>query len=138
MYSANTPNEWEPVVIRKKVNNPTSKESLADAARNNKQVDTLKKENYSETAAKNRNLEKDIHTDPTQEAPEQKPLPKLSHEDKQLLIKARTDKKLSQQQLAQQINENVGIIKDIEAGKVIQNKNVLQKINKILNIKLKV
>ena len=77
MYSANTPNEWEPVVIRKKVNNPTSKESLADAARNNKQVDTLKKENYSETAAKNRNLEKDIHTDPTQEAPEQKPLPKL-------------------------------------------------------------
>jgi putative transcription factor len=138
MYSANTPNEWEPVVIRKKVDNPTSKDSLADAARNNKQIDTLKKENYSEAAAKNRNLEKDIHADPTQEAPEQKPLPKLSHEDKQILIKARTDKKLSQQQLAQQINENVGIIKDIEAGKVIQNKNVLQKINKILNIKLKV
>ena len=138
MYSANTENEWETVVIRKKVSNPTSKESLADAARQGKAIDTVKKEDYSSTASRNRNLEKDLHADPTQEAPEQKPLPKLSQEDKNILIKARTDKKLTQAQLAQQLNLQPNIIKDLEAGKVIIDKSIIPKINRLLGIKIKV
>lgn len=137
MYAANSENQWETVVLKKKHVDTKSKESLADAARNGKPIDTVKKENYQETSAKNRNLEKDIYSDPTQEAPEQKPIPKLSHEDKQLLIKTRTEKKLSQIDLANRINEQVAVIKNLEAGKPIENKNILQKINKFLGIKLK-
>jgi putative transcription factor len=83
-----------------------------------------------------KNIEKDLYTDPTQEAPKQKPLPRLSHDEKQKMIQARTDKKLTQAQLAQQINEPVSVIQNIEAGKVIENKLVLGKIGRLLGVKL--
>lgn len=52
------------------------------------------------------------------------------------MIQARTDKKLTQAQLAQQINEPVSVIQNIEAGKVIENKLVLGKIGRLLGVKL--
>lgn len=124
MYSPSSENQWEPVVIH----NKSARQSSAD-------VQTVKKLAGEMKATKN--LEKDIHSDPTQEAPEQKPLPRLSKEDQVTMIKARTERKLTQVQLAQMINEQSAVIKDIEGGKIITDKKVLTKIGRVLGIKLK-
>jgi ribosome-binding protein aMBF1 (putative translation factor) len=48
---------------------------------------------------------------------------------------ARCSKKLSQKQLATQINEKIDVIKSIENGKGIYNPSVTQKVFKILAVK---
>jgi len=50
---------------------------------------------------------------------------------------ARMAKKLSQAQLAQQINEKPNIIQAYESGKAIPNPQILQKLRRILGVKLK-
>lgn len=82
-------------------------------------------------------LEKDIYTSATEDAPVLKALPKLSSDDRQTMIKARCDKKMSQKDLANSINTNIKIIQDLESGKVIDDKQILQKINRQLGTKLK-
>jgi ribosome-binding protein aMBF1 (putative translation factor) len=83
-------------------------------------------------------LEKDLFTSANEEAPNLKALPKLSNEDKQAMIKARCDKKMSQKDLANTLNCNIKIIQDLEAGKVLTgDKQILVKINRQLGTKLK-
>ena len=48
---------------------------------------------------------------------------------------ARVEKKLSQQQLATQINEKVDVVKLVENGKGVYNPNVSQKIFRVLKVK---
>ena len=49
---------------------------------------------------------------------------------------ARSALKLTQVQLAQKINEKANLIKEYETGKIVPSRAVLNKLNKILNIKI--
>ena len=62
---------------------------------------------------------------------------KVSSELKQQIIKARTDKKLTQAQLAQQINEKPQTIQEYESGKAIPNPQILSKMSRVLGVVLK-
>lgn len=131
--------DWEPVVFHKKIGNTTHKETVKQALRNGGNVDTLHKTgDHQSEAAKKRKLEADLYVPATEAAPDQKPLPKLSLEARQQMIKARTEKKLTQVQLAQQMNVRPNLIQDLENGKVLEDKTLLQKVNRVLGTKLKV
>lgn len=130
--------DWKPVVFHK-TGTLTDKEHLKHALRNGVQVETLKRTgDHLSDASKKRKLEADLHTPATEAAPEQKPLPKLSSEDRQIMIKARAEKKLTQVQLAQQLNLRPNQIQNIENGKVIEDPSIMQKINRLLGTKLRV
>jgi ribosome-binding protein aMBF1 (putative translation factor) len=49
--------------------------------------------------------------------------------------KARLEKKLDQEALAKKISENIKVVKDLEAGEGVYNAKVVEKIEKVLNIK---
>jgi ribosome-binding protein aMBF1 (putative translation factor) len=61
----------------------------------------------------------------------------LSHDMRQNMISFRNERKMSREQLAKSVNENVSVIRDLETGKVVNTHGVLQKINKVLGTKLK-
>ena len=50
---------------------------------------------------------------------------------------ARMDKKLTQAQLAQQINEKPNVIQEYESGKAIPNPQILSKLSRVLGVQLK-
>jgi len=129
MYSQ----DWTPIVLRK-----TVKQDANAAIRNGDAVkqtqvkkDTIQQK-YNSTARK---LEADLDKN-LEEVPVIK-LNILNSEMKKQLITFRNERKYNQDQLAKLINEDVSIIKNLETGKVVNNVNVLQKINRILGTKLK-
>jgi ribosome-binding protein aMBF1 (putative translation factor) len=64
------------------------------------------------------------------------PLPKVSIELKNAIQQARLSKKLSQKELAQQLNVAVSVINDYEKGTAIPNNSFVSKLEKILGTKL--
>jgi putative transcription factor len=64
------------------------------------------------------------------------PLPKITVELKTAIQQARIAKKLSQKELAQQINIPVSVINDYEKGNAIPNNNFIAKLEKFLGTKL--
>ncbi len=64
------------------------------------------------------------------------PLPKVTVELKTALQQARIAKKLSQKELAQQINVPVSLINDYEKGAAIPNNSFIAKLEKSLGTKL--
>jgi putative transcription factor len=52
-------------------------------------------------------------------------------------MKARLEKKLTQAQLAQQINELPKVVQDYEAGKAIPNQAIISKMERALGVKLR-
>ncbi|KAJ4726457.1 multiprotein bridging factor 1B [Melia azedarach] len=130
--------DWEPVVIRKKAPNAATKkdEKVVNAARRaGADIETLKKSNAgtnkaasSSTSLNTRKLDEDTEN--------------LSHgrvptELKKAIMQARTDKKLTQAQLAQLINEKPQIIQEYESGKAIPNQQILGKLERALSVKLR-
>lgn len=101
-----------------------------------KLVDTQKPV-QSEYVHKARKLEADIHTSATEEAPPSAPLATLSHTMRQTMIKARTEKKLTQQDLAKRCNIQVAVIKALEGGSVVQDKSIINNINRHLGVHLR-
>ena len=61
------------------------------------------------------------------------PLKQVSREDMQYIIQGRVNKKLTQKDLAKQLNIQLKDIQDIESGKAIENKQLLSKIKRHLN-----
>lgn len=79
--------------------------------------------------------------------PKTNPRPKVETEDvgkiqtttlelRKQIQNARIAKKLSQAQLAQQINEKPNVIQGYESGKAIPTTQVLQKLRRVLGVKL--
>jgi len=66
----------------------------------------------------------------------QKPFKKIGHDFKQALLKARQAKSMSQKDLAQKINVKPTVIQNYETGKVIPNGEIINKMNRVLGIKL--
>lgn len=132
--------DWTTVVLHKRDrDNPCDKHAVRAAQRNGDAIDTVQKvkgekREYSDRARK---LEADIHVPGTDAPPPPPALPTLNVEMRKAMIQARTAKKMSQQQLAQSINAQTKIIQDLESGKVIQDKSILQRINRALGCSLR-
>lgn len=131
--------DWETVVIRKKpLNNAQLKDEAAvnQARRSGAAIDTVKKFNAGSNKAPTAtttglNASKlDAETEDFKHV-------KVSSELKQQIIKARTDKKMTQAQLAQAMNEKPQIIQEYESGKAIPNPQILAKMSRILGVTLK-
>lgn len=129
--------DWEPVVFRKKTN-PTdakSKEAVKAAQRSGIEVHTLAKDKQREDRERYRKLEQDL--DPTADAPPKAALQKLNLTMRKALIEARTKKGVTQVQLANTLNVRTQIIQDLETGKVVNDKGILQKIRNALGVSLR-
>ena len=61
----------------------------------------------------------------------------LDTKQRNMLTVSRTQKNLTRIQLGKLINEQSSVIDNLETGKIVNNINVLQKINKILGTTLK-
>ena len=62
---------------------------------------------------------------------------KISLELRKIIQQARVANKLSQSQLAQQLNVKPNVINEYESGKVVPNNQLLGKIERILKVKLR-
>lgn len=64
-------------------------------------------------------------------------LGRVPAEVRQLIQKARLEKKMSQAELAKQINERPQVVQEYENGKAVPNQAVLAKMEKALGVKLR-
>ncbi|OAY83019.1 Multiprotein-bridging factor 1a [Ananas comosus] len=62
---------------------------------------------------------------------------RVPSELKRNIMQARLDKKLTQAQLAQMINEKPQVIQEYESGKAIPNQQVISKLERALGVKLR-
>jgi putative transcription factor len=125
--------DWDTVVIRKK--KPTSAtlkdESAVNAARRaGVGVETVKKVGQTQTSSGKAAFKLDAETEDFHHE-------KVSSELKKQIVQARTNKKLTQAQLGQLINEKPQIIQDYESGKAIPNPQVLSKLSRVLGVTLR-
>jgi len=130
--------DWEPVVVRKKAPTSSAKkdEKTVNAARRaGAELETVKKynagSNKAATSATGLNTKRlDDETDVLAHE-------KVSGELKKNIMQARLDKKLTQAQLAQLINEKPQIVQEYESGKAIPNQQIIAKLERILGVKLR-
>ena len=107
--------DWKPVVLKK-----TQKQIAKDTKKSEKK--TLKK--YRPTFS--RKLDSEDYV----------PEAKISHSLKMQIQQARIKKKLTQKQLATSCNLPISTIKNYENGKVVPNGQILNKLKKVLGVKL--
>ncbi|KAJ8532315.1 multiprotein-bridging factor 1b [Nicotiana tabacum] len=130
--------DWEPVVIRKKA--PTAaarkdEKAVNAARRSGAEIETIRKSAAgtnkaasSSTTLNTRKLDEDTENLAHQKVPT---------ELKKAIMQARQDKKLTQAQLAQLINEKPQIIQEYESGKAIPNQQIISKLERALGAKLR-
>ncbi|KAH9779018.1 multiprotein-bridging factor 1b [Citrus sinensis] len=121
--------DWEPVVIKKKAPNAATKkdEKVVNAARRAAHAGTNKAASSS-TSLNTRKLDEDTENLAHDRVPS---------ELKKAIVQARNDKKLTQSQLAQLINEKPQVIQEYESGKAIPNQQILTKLERALGVKLR-
>ncbi|KAF2314394.1 hypothetical protein GH714_026011 [Hevea brasiliensis] len=130
--------DWEPVVIRKKAPNAAAKkdEKVVNAARRSgAEIETLKKSNAGTNKAASSSTS--LNTRKLDEETENLTHDRVPSELKKAIMQARTDKKLTQSQLAQLINEKPQIIQEYESGKAIPNQQIIGKLERALGVKLR-
>ncbi|KAL3508771.1 hypothetical protein ACH5RR_028172 [Cinchona calisaya] len=130
--------DWEPVVIRKKT--PTAaarkdEKAVNAARRSGAEIETIKKA----TAATNKSASSStsLNTRKLDEETENLSHQKVPSELKKAIMHARQEKKLTQAQLAQLINEKPQIIQEYESGKAIPNQQIISKLERTLSVKLR-
>ncbi|CAN6706362.1 unnamed protein product [Malus baccata var. baccata] len=130
--------DWEPVVIRKKAPNAAAKkdEKAVNAARRSgAEIETLKKATAGTNKAASSSTT--LNTRKLDEETENLAHDRVPSELKKAIMQARTDKKLTQAQLAQIINEKPQVIQEYESGKAIPNQQVITKLERALGAKLR-
>ncbi|XP_021741569.1 multiprotein-bridging factor 1c-like [Chenopodium quinoa] len=129
--------DWEPVVIHKtrpKTQDLRDPKAVNQALRSGKPVETVKKavagtnKKAPATAVNARKL--DEETEPAA-------LAKVGTEVRLAIQKARIEKKMSQAELAKQINERPQVVQEYENGKAVPNHMVLAKMERVLGVKLR-
>ncbi|PWA42663.1 multiprotein bridging factor 1A [Artemisia annua] len=130
--------DWEPVVIRKKA--PTSAarkdEKAVNAARRaGAEIETVRKAAAGSNKAASSSTS--LNTRKLDEETENLTHEKVPSELKKAIMQGRTDKKLTQAQLAQMINEKPQIIQEYESGKAIPNQQIITKLERALGVKLR-
>uniref|UniRef100_A0A1D1Z2M5 Multiprotein-bridging factor 1a n=1 Tax=Anthurium amnicola TaxID=1678845 RepID=A0A1D1Z2M5_9ARAE len=130
--------DWEPVVLRKKA--PTAaarkdEKAVNAARRSGAEIETIKKSNAGTNKAASSSTS--LNTRKLDEETEILTHEKVSMELKKNIMQARMDKKLTQSQLAQLINEKPQVIQEYESGKAIPNQQILTKLERVLSVKLR-
>ena len=67
---------------------------------------------------------------------EEPKLKKINVKLRNIIQKARTDLNLKQKDFAQRLNLPISIVKNYESGKAIPSSNILNKMSKVLKVKL--
>ena len=126
--------DWTPVVIKK-----TTKQILKGDVKTNQQIikETRTKADSTQQqyASRVRNLESDLDKNIDEVPVVHQNI--LDTKQRNMLTVSRTQKNLTRIQLGKLINEQSSVIDNLETGKIVNNINVLQKINKILGTTLK-
>ncbi|KAH1221245.1 Multiprotein-bridging factor 1a [Glycine max] len=130
--------DWEPVVLRKKAPTAAAKkdEKAVNAARRSgAEIETLKKYNAGTNKAASSSTS--LNTKRLDDDTENLAHEKVPTELKKAIMQARMDKKLTQAQLAQLINEKPQVIQEYESGKAIPNQQIIGKLERALGAKLR-
>ncbi|XP_042424330.1 multiprotein-bridging factor 1a-like isoform X2 [Zingiber officinale] len=130
--------DWEPIVLRKKSPTAAAKkdEKAVNAARRSgAEIETIKK--YDAGTNRASSSSKPLNTRKLDEETENLSHEHVSSELKKNLMRARLDKKLTQSQLAQLINEKPQVIQEYESGKAIPNQQIITKLERVLGVKLR-
>ncbi|KAA8524233.1 hypothetical protein F0562_010656 [Nyssa sinensis] len=130
--------DWEPVVIRKKAPSAAAKkdEKAVNAARRTgAEIETVKKFNASTNKAASSSTS--LNTKKLDDETENLSHDRVPTELKKNIMQARMDKKITQSQLAQMINEKPQIIQEYESGKAIPNQQIIVKLERALGVKLR-
>ncbi|KAL3631471.1 Multiprotein-bridging factor 1b [Castilleja foliolosa] len=130
--------DWEPVVIRKKAPTAAARkdEKAVNAARRaGAEIETIKKS----TAGTNKAAKSTVtlNTRKLDEDTENLAHEKVPSELKRAIMQARMEKKLTQAQLGQMINEKPQVIQEYESGKAIPNQQIISKLERALGVKLR-
>nr|CAH0099557.1 unnamed protein product [Daphnia galeata] len=142
-------NQWEPVIIKKRL--PKGASSTSDkvvnaARRQGLEVETVTKFNviylflvngFLDGAATNKHTGTTLNTAKLDQESEELKHASLSMDVAKLIQKGRQDKGYTQKDLATKINEKPQIITDYEAGRGIPNQQILGKIERAIGIKLR-
>ncbi|KAH7842888.1 hypothetical protein Vadar_010974 [Vaccinium darrowii] len=130
--------DWEPVVIRKKAPTAAARkdEKAVNAARRaGAEIETLRKANAGSNKAASSGTS--LNTRKLDDETENLSHDRVPTELKKSIMQARLDKKLTQAQLAQVINEKPQIIQEYESGKAIPNQQIISKLERALGVKLR-
>ncbi|XP_057873197.1 multiprotein-bridging factor 1b [Cryptomeria japonica] len=130
--------DWEPVVIRKKAPNSAAKKddkAVNAARRTGAPIETIRKFNAGSNKAASSSTS--LNTKKLDDETEVLSHERVPSELRKNIMQARLDKKLTQAQLAQQINEKPQIIQEYESGKAIPNQQVIVKLERVLGVKLR-
>ncbi|KAF8659084.1 hypothetical protein HU200_058727 [Digitaria exilis] len=157
--------DWEPVVVRKKAPTAAAKkdEKAVNAARRSgAEIETMKKYNAgtNKAASSGTSLNTKRLDDDTENLAREHSLvadhimhqlsilmitvmsslvpdERVPSDLKKNLMQARLDKKMTQAQLAQMINEKPQVIQEYESGKAIPNQQIIGKLERALGTKLR-
>lgn len=130
--------DWEPVVLRKKA--PTSaarkdEKAVNAARRSGAEIETVRKANAGTNKAASSSTS--MNTRKLDEESENLTHQKVPTELRKAIMHGRQEKKLTQAQLAQLINEKPQIIQEYESGKAIPNQQIISKLERALGMKLR-
>lgn len=134
---ANIQQDWEPVVLQKprtKARELRDPKAVNKALRTGAQVQTVKK---ADAGSNKKTPPTAVNARKLDEAEEPAALNKVSTEVRQAIQKARIEKKMSQAELAKQINERPQVVQEYENGKGVPNHAVLAKMERVLGVKLR-
>lgn len=129
--------DWEPVVLHKarpKAQDLRDPKAVNQALRTGIQVQTIKK---FDAGSNKKHGATDLNVKKLDEAAEPAALERVSVEVRQAIQKARITKKMSQAELAKQINERPQVVQEYENGKAVPNQAVLAKMERVLGVKLR-
>ncbi|XP_020270882.1 multiprotein-bridging factor 1b-like, partial [Asparagus officinalis] len=130
--------DWAPVVVRKKAPNAAAKkdEKAVNAARRSgADIETVKKSTAGTNKAASSSTS--LNTRKLDEETENLAHERVPSELKKNIMQARMNKKYTQAQLAQLINEKPQIIQEYESGKAIPNQQIIVKLERVLGVKLR-
>jgi putative transcription factor len=130
--------DWTPVVVHKRpVKGADARDPkvIAAAIRAGAEVQTVRK--FDAGSNKKQSGAPSLNTRKLDEETEPAALERVSLEVKHRIQKARLDKKLTQAQLGQMINERPQVVQEYESGKAIPSQQVLTKMERALGVKLR-
>ncbi|KAJ8633413.1 hypothetical protein MRB53_026749 [Persea americana] len=130
--------DWEPVVIRKKA--PTSaakkdEKAVNAARRSGAEIETVRKSAAGTNKAASSSTS--LNTRKLDDETENLAHDRVPTELRKNIQQARMDKKLTQSQLGQLINEKPQVIQEYESGKAIPNQQIITKLERVLGVKLR-
>jgi len=126
--------DWEEVVIKKKVAKPKdNKEAAVIARKEGTSVEAVKKF----TAGTNKAHKGPDNAKKLDDETEELGHKKLDHNVALRIQQARQAKSMTQKELATKINEKQDVISGYESGKVIPNNQILGKLERALGVKLR-